>query len=91
MYRVDRCVSVAAIKDTSWFQLLELKPLHSGTALELIPPRRIQKMERPQYEHITTFGNLGIIRGFHFVDPLGVWDCVALHDEFFLDLQDHKV
>ena len=28
-------------------------------------------MEPRQHELITTLGNLGIIRGFHFLDPLG--------------------
>ena len=34
----------------------------------------LQAMPRPQplqYEPITTLGKLGIIRGFHFLDPLG--------------------
>ena len=28
-------------------------------------------MQPPQYEPITTLGKLGIIRGFHFLDPSG--------------------
>ena len=28
-------------------------------------------MEPPQYEPIATLGKLGIVRGFHFLDPLG--------------------